>query len=306
MYVLNGDMPIYKLDILVEKVKGQLKNEGLWKEPFSAYIDNWLKGQERVEWAVNIGGTIFGIGMAVAAFFTAGVTAVILGVAGGVAGLGVAGYNFEMAEDVVDAARSGKGGSEQLVNEESAEANYLFATINLLLSVVDLALAAKKATELVELMRLNKAKLGIKAGEEVLEESVNISKTSNVDRLTELSKDPQTGQVNPKSISEAQTILQAEEEGLVKNPRRPNLSKGEPNLDFAVENGYADIKTPIRPQYRLLEVQAIDIATKTKLYSSDVKVIIDLKNLSPIEKVSFKNLLINEGVNMETIEFINN
>jgi hypothetical protein len=176
--VLNGDMPLYKLDILVTKVKQQFKNEGLWKEPFSGHVDNWIKSQERFEWVVNIGGTLVGIGLAIGAFFTGGMTAILLGIAGGAAGAGVAGYDFEMAGDVVDAARSGKGGKEQLVNERAAELNYLFATVNLALSVINFALTVKKATELIELVNANKAALGIGTGEEVLESSVEGTSTT--------------------------------------------------------------------------------------------------------------------------------
>ena len=38
-----------------------------------------------------------------------------------------------------------------------------------------------------------------------------------------------------KSILEAQSILQAEKENLVINPRRPNLELREPNLDFVID-----------------------------------------------------------------------
>lgn len=64
-----------------------------------------------------------------------------------------------------------------------------------------------------------------------------------------LSRDPQNGKINPKSISEAAIITQAEEAGLVNNPRRPDVSRGEPNLDFAVDGPepykYCDVKTPV-------------------------------------------------------------
>ena len=70
-------------------------------------------------------------------------------------------------------------------------------------------------------------------------------------RFEELSIDPQTHKDNPKSQGEACSILQAESESMVKNPRRPNLKKGEPNLDFAIERPgnyrYADVKTPRDP-----------------------------------------------------------
>jgi len=121
----------------------------------------------------------------------------------------------------------------------------------------------------------------------------------------ELSIDPQTGKRNPKSESEANTILQAEQEGIVMNPRRPNLEAGEPNLDFVVDGGYAEVKTPVNPRYRPLSVQAKDIATQINLYDDDVKVIIDLKQLNPDGKAQFKSNLVNANADMKKIYFLN-
>lgn len=111
-------------------------------------------------------------------------------------------------------------------------------------------------------------------------------------RFEELSINPQTGKPDAKSRSEAQTILQAEDEGLVKGARRPDLKKGEPNLDFKIEGGYADIKTPTDPDKRPLEQQAEDMAKKINGYDPDVIVIEDLKNLSYEQKVQFKDELL--------------
>jgi len=124
-------------------------------------------------------------------------------------------------------------------------------------------------------------------------------------RQAQLAKDPQTGTVNAKSQSEAQSILQAESEGLVKNARRPNLANGEPNLDFVIDGGYADIKTPINPSLRSIGQQAQDIAGHIQAYSADVKVIIDLKNLSPADRSLFITDLQNSGANMTNVIFLN-
>ena len=97
----------------------------------------------------------------------------------------------------------------------------------------------------------------------------------------EFSTNPQTGRRNSTSESEADAILQAEQEGLVTNPRRPNLHMGEPNLDFVVDGGYADVKTPVDPSFRPLAVQAQDIAVQTNLYGKDVKVIWTLDKSCP-------------------------
>lgn len=124
-------------------------------------------------------------------------------------------------------------------------------------------------------------------------------------RLEELSIDPQTGEINLKSQSEARTILQAEQEGLVKNARRPDLRMREPNLDFKIDGGYADIKTPINPNRRTLLEQAKDMAKKINAYDSDVTVIIDLKNLDAVQKAQFKTELVNAGAKMGKIKFLN-
>lgn len=121
----------------------------------------------------------------------------------------------------------------------------------------------------------------------------------------ELSIDPQIGKRNPKSESEADTILQAEREGIITNPRRPNLEAGEPNLDFVVDGGYADVKTPVDPIKRPLSVQAQNIAIKTNVYGNDVKVIVDLKNLNSADKAQFKSDLANVSVDMSKVHFLN-
>ncbi len=123
-------------------------------------------------------------------------------------------------------------------------------------------------------------------------------------RLEELSINPQTGKIDSKSLSEAQTILQAEQKGLVKNARRPDLKNGEPNLDFIIDGGYAEIKTPFDPaKAKPLSEQAKDIAKK--IYDPNVSVIIDLKNLNPAQKAQFKTDLVSAGAKIEKVKFLN-
>ncbi|MCI0388515.1 MAG: hypothetical protein MOB07_07085 [Acidobacteria bacterium] len=111
------------------------------------------------------------------------------------------------------------------------------------------------------------------------------------ERLAELSIDPQTKSVLPKSREEALAILAAEKKGYISNARRPDLEKGEPNLDFVVDGGYADVKTP--GQYKQtpehISREARNIASKH--YDSDVKLIVDLKHLDPQQKQYFKQQL---------------
>ena len=124
------------------------------------------------------------------------------------------------------------------------------------------------------------------------------------DRLAELSIDPQTKKVLPKSVEEAEAILEAEKKGFVANARRPDLSKGEPNLDFKVDGGYADVKTPKPHPRNPLSNQAKDIAKKSKLYDDDVKVVVNLKHLDAAQKAQFKADLANESVKQGKIGYV--
>jgi len=100
-----------------------------------------------------------------------------------------------------------------------------------------------------------------------------------------LKKDPQTGKVNAKSEKEAEAILQAEDQyPEIKNARRPDLKKGEPNIDFKTDKGWVDIKTPEPSTHRTLAQQAQDIADKSKLYDPDVKVLVNLNSIPEAER----------------------
>jgi hypothetical protein len=68
------------------------------------------------------------------------------------------------------------------------------------------------------------------------------------ERFKALSSDPQRKMIDESSIKEAIIILEAEGRGIVEQAERPNLSKGEPNLDFKVKGPdkykYVDVKEP--------------------------------------------------------------
>jgi hypothetical protein len=121
-------------------------------------------------------------------------------------------------------------------------------------------------------------------------------------RFEGLSKDPQTGKRNLKSEKEAEAILQAEDlYPEIKNPRRPDLQKGEPNLDFKTDNGWVEVKTPEPGPYRTLPQQAKDIADKTKLYDPDVRVLLDLDRIPAADRPDFLTMLKNSGGDMSKI-----
>jgi hypothetical protein len=124
-------------------------------------------------------------------------------------------------------------------------------------------------------------------------------------RLEELSTDPQTKKINPKSSSEAESILQAEKEGIVSGARRPNLERGEPNIDFKTNEGWADVKTPVDPSKNPVDVQARDIADKVGSYDKEVTVIVDLKNLNAAQKADFLSHLSQSGADMGKVKILN-
>ena len=97
-------MPIHKLVILTDAVKEIIKAEGRWEEPYSTSIEDWLAAEQAAETGFNIFGTALEIGLTIAAAILGGPPAILLGLAGGALGLGMAAYNFEIADDVRNAA----------------------------------------------------------------------------------------------------------------------------------------------------------------------------------------------------------
>ena len=108
---------------------------------------------------------------------------------------------------------------------------------------------------------------------------------------------------------------------MVKNPRRPNLKKGEPNLDFAIEGPgnyrYADVKTPRdpssfdrnpknRPPSLAKVARTIGNQIRNqKGGSDDVIHVVNLFHI-PSDKIqTFKENLIKGAGNSDGIVFIN-
>jgi hypothetical protein len=134
-------------------------------------------------------------------------------------------------------------------------------------------------------------------------------------RQASLARDPQTGEMNPKSISEAESIMQAEDKKIVIDAERPNLTKGEPNLDFKIKGPepyrYCDVKTPIEPG-RFPKTSITDQAGKIarniktqKAGSSDVLHIVDLKNVPSADRAVFKAEVLNRLDSEQGVQFIN-
>ncbi|MFO1430276.1 MAG: hypothetical protein U1F76_09070 [Candidatus Competibacteraceae bacterium] len=130
------------------------------------------------------------------------------------------------------------------------------------------------------------------------------AETAKVRRIDELSRDPQTGKQNPKAKKEAEAIMQAEGEGIFSNARRPDLEKGEPNIDFKTDQGWVEIKAAVDPAKRPILRQAADVASHTKVQGAEY-FLVDLKELSSAGKSIYKSELQNAGADMSKVRFIN-
>lgn len=145
---------------------------------------------------------------------------------------------------------------------------------------------------------------------------------SGLKRFEQLSTNPETDRIDQKSINEAKTIFQAEKENLVINARRPNLNKGEPNLDFVVDGPEpfrnVDVKNPIDPKEfppAKKKPESIGklgkrmgnkiIEQKEKNGYENVLHIVDLKKMPAELKEKLKNVIIETAGSSEGITFIN-
>lgn len=140
------------------------------------------------------------------------------------------------------------------------------------------------------------------------------------ERFDELSTDPQRGIITQKSIDETNAILQAEAEGIAKNPKRPNVKQEEPNLDFKIDGPgpykYADIKIPIdfenlgkiTVDFRNLDKVANRMGRKITLQkggADNVLHIVDLKKIPFAQHARFQENVLKAAGSSDGIVFIN-
>jgi hypothetical protein len=128
----------------------------------------------------------------------------------------------------------------------------------------------------------------------------------DLERFEKLSTNPETDFIDRKSINEVKTILQSEQENLITNGRRPNLNKGEPNLDFVVDGSgsykYVDVKKQIDPRkfppakekpesFNKMAKRIGEKITKQKGGSDKVLHIVDLEQIPSEVKENIKKKL---------------
>ena len=142
----------------------------------------------------------------------------------------------------------------------------------------------------------------------------------DLERFGKLSTNPETDFIDRKSINEAKTILQSEKENIVINARQPNLNKGEPNLDFAVDGpgsyNYVDVKNPIDPgrfppakkkpeSFNKMAKRIGEKITKQKGGSDKVLHIVDLEQIPSEVKENITKKIIEGAGSPKDIKFIN-
>ena len=129
-------------------------------------------------------------------------------------------------------------------------------------------------------------------------------------RYSKLAQDPQLiGQecsTNPKSEEEACTILQAENEGLVKGTERTDLKSGDPNYDYktTAPTRFTEIKVPRDSSLK----DAARLGRKAGLQQGnegDVTLLVNLMRLQPEERATYAKTFL-EAAGGENVLFINN
>lgn len=142
----------------------------------------------------------------------------------------------------------------------------------------------------------------------------------DLERFEKLSINPETDFIDRKSINEAKTILQSDQENLITKARRPNLNKGEPNLDFVVDGPgsykYVDVKNPIDPRkfppakekpesFNKMAKRIGEKITKQKGGSDKVLHIVDLEQIPSEIKENITKKIIEGAGSPKDIKFIN-
>ena len=156
--ISNGDVPLHQLDAVIPEILAQTP------EHQRAEVEQYLKKQQRIDTAIEVGGTLGEIGLTVGAIVSSilsgGVIPTILGGLGTALGIGNAVYQFEKADDLNLIAKTGNAGGNQLLTQpDQAKQDYLLGWANLVLAGVDGGLAIKEGASLLK---------GAKAAEQIL------------------------------------------------------------------------------------------------------------------------------------------
>jgi hypothetical protein len=149
----KNDIPLQKLGPVLSEslVQTGVNPQKRDKDPKSKAILDYLEREQRKDFTIQLAGTLTNIVLGVGAFFATGGVAIFLAVAAALAGLGTAVYELEQADDLYAAARAGEAGGKPLVDDaEEARFNLIMSWVNVLLAGLDLGVAVKGGTTLLE------------------------------------------------------------------------------------------------------------------------------------------------------------
>lgn len=154
----SGDIPLSELDAILPEVLAETPEQD------RAEVEKYLKKQQRIDTAIEVGGTLGELGLTAGAIVTGilsgGIIPTILGGLGTALGIGTAVYEFERAGDLNLVAKTGDAGGNQLLTEPNrAKKDYLLGWTNLVLAGIDGGLAIKEGASLLK---------GAKAAEQIL------------------------------------------------------------------------------------------------------------------------------------------
>ena len=145
--VYNEDIPLIEMGPLVDETLAEMrKGDPSHVEAVEAY----LLGERRKQTAISLTTFAVELGLTVAACFTSGVTAIVLGLLGAGLGIGTAAYEFERADDLNTTANAGLPGDNQLVDDpDAARFNYIMGWANLVLAGIDSGIVITEGASLL-------------------------------------------------------------------------------------------------------------------------------------------------------------
>ncbi|MTJ51354.1 hypothetical protein FJR38_00975 [Anabaena sp. UHCC 0253] len=256
--VHEDDIPFDKLEPIVAETLQQMGISKDAQDPKSKAVLTLLKNEETKEGWVNLGGFLATLGLGIAAFFTQGTSSTILGLLGTGVGLGTAGYELERADDLYGAAQAGELGGKPLVDDpEAARFNYIMGWANVILAGLDLGLAVKGGTTLLET-------------------------TSKARRIVKMHDAKVLSGLNPNEIAEFKQAIQSVRTGKIKKTQLPQELE-QLKLKLKQRLGDEEGETVFTQAYSLFERVELPPARVSELSGFKDLLPSDLKDTVPIQ-----------------------
>lgn len=278
----QDEMPLSEMEPVV--------NEALQALPAGTEAEatalKFLADQQTQQIWIDLGGFLTEVGLTVGAFFTSGLTALVLAGLGIAVGAGNAAYNFERAEDLNAAATAGHAGNPLVDDPDEARFNYIMGWVNLVLAGIDVAQAAHEGSMLLRgAHALNPADLSVMA-------QLTPDQISRLDRVVQLEAEGDVTaaedilsslrrELSDEQIDQAKAVLrQSPEEARGGASTRPTVVREQ---DYLVEDELA------RRRGRVVQVAGEDLVARAE---ANLRRLFDEANLYiAIPEESLENVL---------------